>query len=333
MKRALITGVTGQDGAYLARFLLDRGYEVHGTSRHPVGTNLANLRALGVLERLQIHPADMELFEETCRVLEQVQPAEVYHLAGPSSVGLSFGQPVGTVMSILQGTINLLEALRLHHPQVRFYHSASSEMFGGDQKRPYNEGDIFHPRSPYAVGKAAAYWTTVNYRESYGLHVCSGILFNHESPLRSEAFVTRKIATSVARIKQRKLRLLRLGGLSIVRDWGYAPEYVEAMWLMLQQDVPRYYVIATGRGHTLEEFVDQAFASAGLDWREFTRIDPSLFRPNEVRYSVGDPARANRDLGWQAKTTMTDLVHILVRHEMQLDQEGTDLYEDSRIAN
>jgi GDPmannose 4,6-dehydratase len=322
MKRALITGITGQDGAYLGKYLLSQGYEVHGTSRLPASERFANLEFLCILNQVRVHKADTARVEDVRRVLEAVCPTEVYHLAGQSSVALSFDEPAVTVSSILQGTINLLEAIRIHYPETRFYHSASSEMFGGDAHRPYSELDPFHPKSPYAVGKSAAYWSTASYREAYGLFACSGILFNHESPLRSKRFVTRKITSAVAQIKAGLADELRLGDLSIQRDWGYAPEYVEAMWMMLQEDAPRDYVICTGEVHSLQEFVELAFDETGLDWRKHTMIAQDLFRPNEVRCSAGDPTRANQKLGWKARTTFRELVALMVRHDMTLIQRG-----------
>lgn len=320
MKKALITGITGQDGTYLAQFLLAKGYEVHGTSRSPSQEKSANLRLLGLLDKVQIYKADMASFEEVSKVFDVVKPDEVYHLAGQSSVAFSFQEPGNTLQSILQGTVNLLETIRLYHPKTRFYHSASSEMFGGDIERPYSETDLFHPRSPYAVGKAAAHWAIVNYRETYDVYGCSSILFNHESLLRSERFVTRKIAATVARIKAGIADKLVLGDLSIKRDWGYAPEYVEAMWQMLQQNVPEDYVIATGEAHGLREFVEMAFDEAGLDWHKYVITDPAFFRPNEVRCSVGNPSKANNRLGWKARTRFYELVKLMVRHDLTLVQ-------------
>lgn len=321
-KKALITGVSGQDGSYLARLLLLKGYEVHGTSRSPEEGRLANLKKLGIFGEVKLHRLDIEQPDEVCRVLNSARPTEVYHLTGQSSVGLSFREPARTMRCIFQGTVNLLEVIRVHHSTARFYQSASSEMFGGDHRRPYGEDDLFHPRSPYAVGKASAYWATVNYRETYGLFACSGILFNHESPLRSESFVTRKVTSTVAQIKLGVAKELRLGDLSIQRDWGYAPEYVEAMWLMLQQPFPDDYVVATGEAHSLQEFVEQAFAEVDLDWKEHTVSDPSLFRPNEVRFSVGNPTKARQRLGWQAKTGFKELVSIMVQDDLSVYSQG-----------
>lgn len=332
LRKALITGVSGQDGSYLARLLLSKGYEVHGTSRSPGQERLANLKSLGILGNVRLHRLNTDQFDAVSCLVKSIRPTEVYHLAGQSSVGLSFQDPAHTMQCIFQGTVNLLEALRVHHSTARFYQSASSEMFGGDLDRPYTESDAFHLRSPYAVGKAASYWAAKNYRESYGLFACSGILFNHESPLRAESFVTRKITSAVARIKVGLTNKLCLGDLSIRRDWGYAPEYVEAMWLMLEQPLPDDYVIATGQAHSLQEFVEQAFAEVGLDWKEHTVSDPSLFRPNEVRCSVGNPTKAQRKLGWQVKTGCKELIAIMVRHDLNLLRRAGSIGENRPLA-
>jgi GDPmannose 4,6-dehydratase len=334
MKKALITGVTGQDGAYLAEFLLGRGYDVHGTSRNPSYEGLARLRSLGISEKVKLHTTDLSGIEDVSRLLRQVHPSEIYHLAGQSSVALSFQQPAATLSSAFMGTINLLETIRRYAPDIRLYHSASGEMFGGDCDHLRSEGDQLHPKSPYAVGKAASHWALINYRESYGLYACSAILFNHESPLRGTNFVTRKITASVARIRAGYARELHLGDLSIRRDWGYAPEYVQAMWLMLQQENPEEYVIATGKTHTLQDFVEIAFAEAGLDWKQYTVSDPTLFRPNEVRCTVGNPKRAKDKLDWETRTTFNDLVRLMVRRDLAID--GEDRFNDlpsKRAAN
>ncbi len=321
-RRALVTGITGQDGAHLARFLLDRGYEVHGTSRRVTPENVGNLVAVGALGEVALHVADPAESRPIRDLLAAVKPDEVYHLASQSSVGVSFEDPTSSVMAAVRGTINILDTIRLERPSTRFYHAASSEMFGGTPDRPATARDPFHPRSPYAVGKAAAHWMTINYRETYGLHACSGILYNHESPLRSERFVTRKVTATVARIKAGLDRELRLGNLAVRRDWGYAPEYVEAMWLMLQRDTPDDYVIATGTAHSLQEFVEAAFAEVGLDWRGYTVSDAQAFRPNEVTVSIGDPRLAARDLGWKARTGFRELVGLMVRHDVGALRQG-----------
>jgi GDPmannose 4,6-dehydratase len=318
MARALITGVSGQDGAYLARLLLAQGYEVHGTTRSALPVRLPNLDRLGVRERVSVHQLDPLSAPAVAVLLDAVRPDEVYHLACASSVGESFGRPAEAVFGAVTGTVNLLETIRRAHPSTRFYHSASGDMFGGDRAEPYTECDAFRPRSPYAVGKAAAHWAVVSYRESYDLFACSGILFNHESPLRGEQYVTRKITSTVARLRAGTASELRLGDLSIRRDWGYAEEYVAAMWRMLRHREPADFVIATGRAHSLQEFVEVAFAEAGLDWRAHTVTDPALLRPNEVRCSVGDPARAARELGWSAQVGFGELVRTMVEHDCGL---------------
>lgn len=315
--RALISGITGQDGAYLASLLLKKGYEIHGTSRQATQETLANLRMLEILNRVHVHEVDVHSFEEVCHVLDHVRPEEVYHLAGESSVGFSFREPAAVLSSICTDTVNFLEAIRRDFPQTRFYNSASSEMFGDTAERPLNELSHIHPKSPYAVGKCAAYWAVVNYRESYGLHACSGILFNHESPLRSTRFVTRKITSAVARIKAGIDKELCLGNLSIQRDWGYAPEYVEAMWLMVQKKTPDDYCIATGKKHSLEEFVAMAFAEVGLDWRQYTVTKPEYIRPNEVQCSFGDSSKARRALKWAARTGLKQLIHLMVQNDLK----------------
>ncbi len=317
MSRALITGVTGQDGAYLARFLLAQGYDVHGTTRSALPVRRRNLDRLGIGEQVCLHQLNPASATAVMDLLDALRPDEVYHLACASSVGDSFVRPADAVFGAVTGTINLLEAIR-RAPSTRFYHSASGDMFGGEREEPYSERDAFRPRSPYAVGKAAAHWAVVNYRESYGLFACSGILFNHESPLRGEQYVTRKITSTVARIRAGTAFQLRLGDLSIRRDWGYAEEYVAAMWRMLRHREPADFVIASGRAHSLQEFVEAAFAEAGLDWRDYTVSDPALLRPNEVCCSVGDPARATRELGWSTRVGFDELVRLMVQHDCGL---------------
>ncbi len=316
VKRALITGITGQDGAYLARFLLEQEYEVFGTSRTS-RHNPANFKFLGIVDCVNIYPLDLTNAHEVATLVKTLCPDEIYHLAGQSSVGISFQSPLETISSHATATLNLLESIRQQKSATRFYHSSSSEMFGGDSKNPRSEDDPLRPRSPYAVGKVAAHWSVINYREAYGLFACSGILFNHESPLRPERFVTRKISSTVARIKAGKEKELRLGDLSIQRDWGYAPEYVDAIWRMIQQDQPDDYVIGTGQSHTLQEFVEEAFSAVGLDWSKYIVVDPDLFRPNEVRYSIGNPEKANRKLKWKAKTCLKELIHLMVQHDLK----------------
>lgn len=312
MKRALIFGVSGQDGAYLSRLLLERGYEVHGVSRDAESQSFRRLDALGIRGRVTTHSAAARDFRELLQLIGGIRPDEIYNLAGQSSVGLSFSQPVETMDSIAQATLVMLEVIRYLKLPVRFYNSASSECFGDVAPgAASDETTPFFPRSPYAMAKAAAHWTTVNYREAYGIYACSGILFNHESPLRSERFVTKKIFSAAAEIAAGTRRRLPLGRLDVTRDWGYAADYVEAMWRMLQRDEPEDFVIATGESHTLEELTAAAFARFGLDWREHVDVDESLFRASEIAYSRGNPGKARRLLGWEAATKFDALVALL----------------------
>jgi GDPmannose 4,6-dehydratase len=311
-RKALICGISGQDGAYLAHFLLDKGYQIIGTSRDAQVAPFTNLERLGIRERIQFESMAVNDFRSVLQVLNKVTPDEVYNLSGQSSVGLSFQQPVETLESISFGTLNLLEAIRFLNIGIRFYNAGSGECFGDTGGVPASEETPFHPRSPYAVAKAAAFWQVANYREAYDLFACSGILFNHESPLRPERFVTAKVIAAACRIAAGSDEKLQLGNTSIKRDWGWAPEYVEAMWLMLQQDHPRDYVIATGRCHSLEEFVATAFEAVGLDWREHVRTDPSLLRPTDIAVGLGEPTKAAHDLGWQAAKDMPAVVAALI---------------------
>ena len=312
VKRALIFGVSGQDGAYLSRLLVERGYEVHGASRDAESQGFANLKTLGIRESVTTHSASPRDFRELLQLIGGIRPDEIYNLAGQSSVALSFSQPVETMDSIAQATLVILEVIRYLNIPVRFYNSSSSECFGETPPgRASDESTPFFPRSPYATAKAAAHWTTVNYREAYGIYACSGILFNHESPLRSHRFVTKKIVEAAAEIAAGTRKQLTLGRLDVARDWGYAPEYVEAMWRMLQQDEPRDFVIATGESHTLQEFTAAIFAQFQLDWREHVATNPGMYRPSELLYSRGNPARADKELGWTAHTRFEDLVRLL----------------------
>jgi len=310
--RALIYGVGGQDGAYLARLLLEKGYEVWGTSRDAQMTEFRNLKVLQLAQRLNLCSMAPTDFRSVLTVLTKCMPDEVYFLAGQSSVGLSFEQPVETLESITVGTLNMLEAIRFLGGKIRLYHASSSECFGDVGQKPANETTPFHPRSPYAVAKASAHWMVANYREAYGLFACSGILFNHESPLRPARFVTRKIVDSAVRIANGSGEKLTLGRLNIVRDWGWAPEYVDAMWRMLQQKVPTDFVIATGVAVSLEDFVRDVFLSVGLDWREHVECDQKLFRPSDISWSQGDASLANACLGWESHTKMPELVKLMV---------------------
>jgi GDPmannose 4,6-dehydratase len=311
-RRALICGISGQDGAYLARWLLECGYEVWGSSRDVGGAGFANLRRLGVHDRVRLLSMAPEDFRSVFVALRAANPDEVYYLAGQSSVGLSFELPAETLQSVVLGTLNMLEACRLMDRPVRLYHAGSSECFGDANGEPANEQTPFRPRSPYAVAKASAFWLVDNYREAYGLHACSGILFNHESPLRPSRFVTQKIIGAAWRIANGSKERLQLGRLDIARDWGWAPEYVVAMHRMLQQDTPRDYVIATGHTHTLEQFVETAFSQLGLVWQDHVEQRQELMRPNELTVSRADPSLAATQLQWQATSSMTQVVSKMI---------------------
>lgn len=312
MKKALICGVSGQDGAYLAKLLLNQGYSVCGTSRDAQMSSFKNLVRLGIRDQVKLESAALTDFRSVLQVLMKNQPDEVYNLAGQSSVGLSFEQPVETLESISVGTLNLLEAIRFTGEPIKFYNAGSSECFGDIGTEAADETTPFRPRSPYAVAKSAAFWQVANYREAYGLFACSGILFNHESPLRPQRFVTQKIVATVSRIAQGSQEKLYLGNVGIKRDWGWAPEYVEAMYKILQQEEPDDYVIATGESYTLEEFVVAAFDSVGLNWQDYVITDRSLFRPTDLAISRGNPAKAKEKLGWQAQYKMPDIVRMMV---------------------
>ena len=305
---ALICGISGQDGSWLAQLLLTKGYEVWGTSRDAQGSSFPNLVRLGIRDRVRVLSMAPEDFRSIFVALKQSKPNEVYFLAGQSSVGLSFEQPAETMQSITLGTLNILEACRMVDSPIKLYHAGSSECFGDTGGVAANERTPFHPRSPYAVAKASAFWLVDNYREAYGLFTCSGILFNHESPLRPERFVTQKIISTVRRIANGSPEKLQLGRLDIARDWGWAPEYVEAMWLMLQQDYPDDYVIATGYTHSLESFVSIAFATFGLDWRKHVEQNPDLFRPTDLMVSSADPGKAKVKLGWEACFGLNEVI-------------------------
>jgi GDPmannose 4,6-dehydratase len=319
MKRALILGVSGQDGAYLSRLLADKNYEVHGTSRDVELQRFSRLAELGVRERVHVHSTSLRDFREVLQLVSSVKPDEIYNLAGQTSVGLSFSQPFEAMESIAQSMLIVLEVVRFLKLPVRIYNASSSETFGETPPgQASSEETPFMPRSPYATAKATAHWTTTNYRQAYGIYACSGILFNHESPLRSERFVTKKIVRAAIDIAAGRRERVTLGDLSVSRDWGYAPEYVEAMWRMLQQESAEDYVIATGESHTVEEFVAAAFAELGLDWQKHVDIDHSLFRPADIRCSRGDASKAKRDLGWEAETKFAELVRLLVRAEREV---------------
>ncbi len=321
--KALIFGISGQDGALLARHLLDRGYEVIGTSRDAQVSSLGNLLRLGVRERVRMASAAINDFRSVLQLLARVDPDEIYNLAGQTSVGLSFELPVETLESIAVGTLNILEALRFLGKPAKFYNAASSECFGESGAHPADEESPFRPRSPYAVAKATAFWEVANYREAYGLFACSGILFNHESPLRPERFVTQKIVAGACRIAAEGGRgKLHLGNLGVERDWGWAEEYVDAMWRMLQQERAEDYVIATGESRPLEDFVAQAFTCVGLDWREHVVSDKALLRPTDLQKGWGNPEKAKRDLGWEATIKMDDVVRRMVEASKERRHAG-----------
>ncbi len=310
-KIALICGVSGQDGSYLAELLLSKGYAVFGTSRDAQGSSFANLRKLGIQDQITFLSMVPEDFQSVLVALQKSNPDEIYYLAGQSSVGLSFEQPTETMQSITMGTLNILEGCRMLETEnkvIKVYHAGSGECFGDTQGKPADESTPFYPMSPYAVAKSSAYWLVNNYREAYGLFACTGILFNHESALRPERFVTQKIVRAVKRISQGSTEKLKLGRLDIARDWGWAPEYVEVMWLMLQQEKPQDFVIATGITISLEEFVQVAFAQVSLNWRDHVEQDPALFRPTDLVVGRADPAKAHLVLGWKAATTGVDVV-------------------------
>lgn len=314
-RTALICGISGQDGALLAKFLLDKGYRVVGTSRDAQISSFANLVKLGILNDIQIHSMSLSDFRSVLHVITRSYPDEIYNFSGQSSVGLSFEEPVETLLSHALGTLNLIEVVKYLGRNVRLYNAGSGECFGDIGESAANESTPFRPRSPYAIAKAAAFWESVNYREAYNIFICSGILFNHESPLRPARFVTRKIVNSASRIANGAREKLVLGDLSIKRDWGWAPEYVDAMWRILQQDQPDDYVIATGHSHTLEEFVEEAFRLVGLDWRDHVVLDSSLHRPTEIRRNCGDASKAARLLRWSAITKMHGVVEKMMRSE------------------
>jgi GDPmannose 4,6-dehydratase len=329
-KRALITGITGQDGSYLTEFLLEKGYEVHGLVRRASTFNRGRLDAVWTdpqltQTRLFLHYGDLADSGSLTRLLLEFQPEEVYNLAAQSHVRVSFDNPEYTMDANATGTMRLLEAIRDSRQRPRFYQASSSEMYGQVREVPQTELTPFYPRSPYGVSKVAAYWATVNCRESYGLHASNGILFNHESPRRGEAFVTRKITRAVAHILEGVEDRLYLGNLEARRDWGYAKEYVEAMWLMLQQEEPGDYVIATGETHSVREFLERAFNYVGLDWQKYVQHDPRYLRPTEVDLLIGNASKAQRLLGWKPRTSFEDLVKLMVDADVALlkaHQEG-----------
>jgi GDPmannose 4,6-dehydratase len=341
MKKALITGITGQDGAYLTQLLLEKGYAVYGTYRRTSSVNFWRLQEVGVLNHPNLHLVEYDLTDlgTSIALVQKIQPEEIYNLAAQSFVGVSFEQPSATAQITGIGALNLLEAIRLINPKIRFYQASTSEMFGKVQAIPQIEETPFYPRSPYGVAKLYAHWMTINYRESYNIFGSSGILFNHESPLRGREFVTRKITDSVAKIKLGQLDCLELGNLDAKRDWGYAKEYVEGMWRMLQADEPDTFVLATNRTETVRDFVRMAFKGAGIavdfkgqdegetaidtaTGKTVMRINPKFYRPAEVELLIGDPAKAKAKLGWAPETTLEQLCQMMVESDLRRNQTG-----------
>lgn len=341
MKKSIITGITGQDGAYLAQLLLNKGYAVYGAYRRTSSVNFWRIEELGIQNHPNLHLVEFDLTDlgATIALVQKVQPDEIYNLAAQSFVGVSFDHPNTTAQITGVGALNLLEAIRLVSPRIRFYQASTSEMFGKVQAVPQIESTPFYPRSPYGVAKLYAHWMTINYRESYDIFGCSGILFNHESPLRGREFVTRKITDSVAKIKLGQLDQLQLGNLDAKRDWGFAKEYVEGMWRMLQVDTPDTYVLATNRTETVRDFVYMAFKSADItvefkgnaeqetavdvaSGKTVMRINPKFYRPAEVELLIGDPAHAKAKLGWEPKTTLEQLCQMMVEADLQRNQRG-----------
>ena len=315
--RALICGISGQDGTYLADLLLKKGYSVVGSSRDAQTTDFRNLSRLGIRQQIQLESMATHDFRSVLQLIHKVEPDEIYNLSGQSSVGLSFSQPIETLDSVITGTLNLLESIRFLGRSVRFYNAGSSECYGDTEGVGASEHSQFRPRSPYAVAKAAAYWLVANYREAYGLHASTGILFNHESPIRPERFVTRKIVATACRISLGSQEKLTLGNVQIRRDWGWAPEYVDAMWRIVQCDTPGDFVIATGTTNSLEDFVREAFAALSLDWRDHTTVSEALFRPTDISEGKGNADKAERILGWKAHLHMTEIVGKMVQAELE----------------
>ena len=341
MTVAIITGITGQDGAYLAQLLLDKGYTVYGTYRRTSSVNFWRIEELGVCKHPNLHLVEYDLTDlsSSIRLLQTSGAIEVYNLAAQSFVGVSFDQPVTTAEITGIGPLNLLEAIRIVNPKIRFYQASTSEMFGKVQAIPQIESTPFYPRSPYGVAKLYAHWMTINYRESYDIFACSGILFNHESPLRGREFVTRKITDSVAKIKQGKLDVLELGNMDAKRDWGFAKEYVEGMWRMLQADEPDAYVLATNRTETVRDFVSMAFKAVGIELdfkgaadaeigvdsatgKTLVRVNPKFYRPAEVELLIGNPEKAKQKLGWEPRTTLEELCAMMVQADLQRSERG-----------
>jgi GDPmannose 4,6-dehydratase len=324
-KRALITGITGQDGSYLAEFLLEKGYEVHGMVRRVAleAPQHRLWRLHPILDRIRLHAGSLESYASIFSLVEKLKPDECYHLAAQSFVSYSFEDAFSTFDSNINGTLYMLSAIKERSPDTKFYFAATSEMFGLVEESPQNERTALHPRSPYGISKVAGYHLVRNYREAYGAYACNGILFNHESPRRGFEFVTRKVSSAVARIKAGRERTLQLGNLEARRDWGFAGDYVRAMWLMLQQDVPDDYVIATNETHSVRELIELAFGHAGLDWREHVQVDERFFRPAEVERLQGDYTKAKNALGWAPTVGFTELVTMMVDADVDSLRRGT----------
>lgn len=319
MKRALICGISGQDGAYLAKLLLEKGYEVFGTSRDAQINPFSNLIKLGIKEKIKYYSTSLIDFRSILQTIKNSQPDEIYNLAGQTSVGLSFEQPVETFESINVGTLNLLEAIRFYNPSIKFYNASSSECFGNTYE-PANEQTPFNPRSPYAAAKAAAHYIVSNYREAYNIFACNGILFNHDSPLRPERFVTQKIVSFAVRISKGSNETLTLGNIEVIRDWGWAPEYVEAIFGMMQQKTPDDFVIATGESYSLKDFVKETFNQLGMDWQRHCKIDEKLIRPADLYFSKADPLKAERVLNWTAKNKMKEVISEMISSKLNPGQ-------------
>lgn len=317
MKKALICGVSGQDGSYLAKFLLEKGYKVYGGSRDAQLSSFDNLKKLGIFDDVNLISININDFRSTLNTIIKVEPEEIYNLGGQSSVSLSFEQPVETLESITIGTLNILESIKFSSLKIKFYNAGSSECFGDTLSLPADEKTLFQPKSPYAVAKSTAFWLVNNYREAYGINACTGILFNHESPFRPNKFVTKKIINSAINISRGSNEKLVLGNIDISRDWGWAPEFVSAMWLMLQKDILNDYVIATGVTNKLEDFVKCTFDLLGLDYKEHLVIDESFFRPSDLKISIANPKLAFNDLGWKAKIHMKEIISNMINYELE----------------
>jgi len=316
-KKSLIFGISGQDGAYLSKLLIDKGYEVYGTSRDVQNTDFFRLKALNIYSQVNLHTVQINNFQELKNIIEEIQPNEIYNLSAQSSVGLSFQYPLETFESICNASLNILESIRILKLDTKFYNACSSESFGNTLETGADENTAFSPKSPYGVAKASSYWQVANFRESYNLFACNGILFNHESILRDDKFVTKKIIHFVSNLIKGKKDILTLGNLSIKRDWGYAPEYVESMWLMLQEEKASDFVIGTGECNSLENFVKIAFSIAGFNWQDYTRIDKDLFRPSDILISVANPEKAKNILKWSSKYKIKDIIQEMIEVELK----------------